>query len=370
VRKGTLPPWVDIGLIPLLNLMMAFGVAGVVVALIGENPLNALMVMIDGAFVYPGSLGYTLYYTTNFIFAGLAVAVAFHAKLFNIGGEGQATIGGLGAALVVLALDQYLPGLLIIPVAIAAAALFGAAWAFLPGFLQATRGSHVVITTIMFNFIAAGILVTLLTGVLIREGQSTPQTRDFADGATLPKVHEIARGLGFEMASSPLNISILLALAACVGVWVLIWRTPFGYRLRTFGESEPAARYAGVGVASMIVITMCISGGLAGLMSINDVLGAQEKLQINFTSGFGFTGIAVALMGRSHPVGIVLASLLFGALYQGGAELSFEFRSIDRDMVLVIQGLIILFSGALAYMLEAPLSRVFGKRAKLQPEAV
>ncbi|MEM8664850.1 MAG: ABC transporter permease, partial [Pseudomonadota bacterium] len=240
--------------------------------------------------------------------------------------------------------------------------LFGAAWAFIPGFLQATRGSHVVITTIMFNFIAAGIIVALLTGALMRPGQSTPQTRDFAADATIPRIHEIGRALGFDMASTPLNLSIVLALLACVGVWVLVWRTPFGYRLRTLGQSEPAARYAGVSVPKTIVIAMCVSGALAGLMAVNELLGAQEKLVLYFTAGYGFAGIAVALMGRSHPVGIVLASLLFGALYQGGAELSFEFGSIDREMVLVIQGLIILFSGALAYMLEAPLSRVFGRR--------
>ena len=365
MKGSPLPAWVSLGLIPVINLLMAFAVAGLVVALIGENPWRALRVMIDGAFVYPGSLGYTLYYTTNFIFTGLAVSVAFHARLFNIGGEGQAALGGLGAALVCLALDPILPGLIVIPLAIAGAALFGAAWAFLPGFLQATRGSHVVITTIMFNFIAAGLLVTLLTGPLIRPGQSTPQTRDIDPGATLPKIHEIFRALGVDMASSPLNLSIVVALLACVGVWVLIWRTPFGYRLRTLGESEPAARYAGVRVPRMVVITMCVSGALAGLMAINDVLGAQEKLILNFTAGYGFTGIAVALMGRSHPIGIVLASLLFGALYQGGAELSFEFRSIDREMVLVIQGLIILFSGALAYMLEAPLTRLFARSGRL-----
>ncbi|MEM6762217.1 MAG: ABC transporter permease [Pseudomonadota bacterium] len=366
MSRAPLPRWVDLGLIPILNLMMALAVAGVVVALIGENPWRALRVMIDGAFVYPGSLGYTLYYTTNFVFTGLAVAVAFQARLFNIGGEGQAALGGLGAVLICLGLDQTVPGLIVVPLAIFAAALFGAAWAFLPGFLQASRGSHVVITTIMFNFIAAGLLVALLTGPLIRPGQSTPQTRDIADGATLPKIHEIARALGFDMASSPLNLSILVAMVACVGVWVLIWRTPFGYRLRALGESEPAARYAGVAVPRTIVIAMCISGALAGLMAINDVLGAQEKLVLNFTSGYGFTGIAVALMGRSHPVGIVLASLLFGALYQGGAELSFEFKDIDREMVLVIQGLIILFSGALAYMLERPLSRLFVRAAAVR----
>ncbi len=223
------------------------------------------MVMIDGAFVYPGSLGYTLYYATNFIFSGLAVAVAFHAKLFNIGGEGQAMIGGLGAALVCLALDPYLPGIIIIPLAITAAAALRRGVG-VPAGLPAgdarrrTSSSPPSCSTSS----PAGVLVTLLTGPLIREGQSTPQTRDIAESASLPRIHEIAEALGFEMAASPLNISIILALIACVGVWVLIWRTPFGYRLRTFGESEPAARYSGVGVASIIVITMCISGGAGG----------------------------------------------------------------------------------------------------------
>ncbi|ORE93463.1 inner-membrane translocator [Stappia sp. 22II-S9-Z10] len=363
--SGPLPRWADVLVIPLINVALAFLVAGGVVALIGENPVAALRVMIEGAFVYPGSLGYTLYYATNFVFTGLAVAVAFHARLFNIGGEGQAAIGGLGVMAVCLALDPYLPGVLVIPLAILGAALFGGAWAFLPGFLQATRGSHVVITTIMFNFIAAGILVWLLTGPLIRAGQSTPQTRNIAPDATIPTVHEIARVLGFEASSSPLNLSIFLAAAAAFGVWVLIWRTPFGFRLRTLGESEPAARYAGVPVPSMVVATMVISGALAGLMATNAVLGAQEKLINNFTAGFGFTGIAVALMGRAHPVGIVMASLLFGALYQGGTELSFAYSTLDRNMVLVLQGLIILFSGALAHMLDGPLSRLFAPRRRL-----
>nr|WP_255720562.1 ABC transporter permease [Acuticoccus kalidii] len=358
-----MPRWADLLVIPLLNLLLAFLVAGLVVALIGENPWRALTVMLQGAFVYPGSLGYTLYYATNFIFTGLAVAVAFQARLFNIGGEGQAAIGGLGVALVCLALDPYLPVVLVIPLAILAAAIFGAGWAFLPGLLQATRGSHVVITTIMFNFIAAGLLVALLTGALMRPGQSTPQTRNL--DALLPKVHEILRAVGIDAAPSPLNVSIVIALLACVGVWLLVWRTPFGFRVRTLGESEPAARYAGVAVPRTVIVVMCISGALAGLMAINEVIGAQGKLVLNYTAGYGFTGIAVALMGRSHPVGIVLASLLFGALYQGGTELSFEFDTIDREMVLVIQGLIILFSGALAFMLERPLARLLTPRARL-----
>ncbi|MEO0823180.1 MAG: ABC transporter permease [Pseudomonadota bacterium] len=358
---STLPAWARLGLIPALNLALAFAVAAVVVMLVGEDPLAALDVMIQGAFVYEGAIGYTLYYTTNFIFTGLAVAVAFQARLFNIGGEGQAYLGGLGAVLVCLALDPWLPGIFTVPLAIAAAAAFGAAWAAVPGWLQAKRGSHIVITTIMFNFIAAGLMVSLLAGPLMRDGQSNPESREVAESARLPFLHDIFRGFGFDAATSPLNLAFPLALLASVGVWVLVWRTRWGYALRTLGQSEPAAVYAGIGVPRMVISAMALSGALAGLMATNEVLGAQGKMVLNFPAGYGFTGIAVALMGGAHPVGIVLAALLFGALYQGGAELDFEFQTITREMVLLIQGLIILFSGALALMFVPWLSRLLGR---------
>ena len=356
-----LPRWADLGLLPLVNLAIALGVAGLVVLAIGEDPIRAIGVMIRGAFYYEGSLGYTLYYTTNFIFTGLAVSVAFHAALFNIGGEGQAYIGGLGATLVCLALDALLPGLLLVPLAFLAAAAFGAAWAFPPAWLQAHRGSHVVITTIMFNFIAAGVMVSLLTGPLIRPGQSSPTTRTLAQSAHVPAVHELLGAAGIEVARSPLNLSFVLALAACVFVWLLIWRTRFGYAVRTLGHSPRAAAYAGIRIPRTVIVAMAISGGLAGLVAVNEVLGVQHRLLLDFTAGYGFTGIAVSLMGRNHPIGIVLASLLFGVLYQGGSELDLEFRTITRDLLLVIQGLIILFSGALAYMLNPPLARLIAR---------
>jgi ABC-type uncharacterized transport system permease subunit len=356
-----LPRWADIGLLPVINLLIALAVSGLVVLAVGEDPLRAIDVMIEGAFFYDGSFGYTLYYTTNFIFTGLAVSVAFHGMLFNIGGEGQAYIGGLGAGLVCLALDPFLTGLFIIPLAIVGSALFGAGWALMPAYLQAYRGSHVVITTIMFNFIAAGLMVSLLSGVLIQPGQSSPASRPFAESTHIPQVHEVLAWVGIETARSPLNLSFLLALAACVFVWLLIWRTRFGYALRTLGHSPQAAAYAGIKIPRTIIIAMAISGGLAGLMVVNEVLGVQHRLLLNFTAGYGFTGIAVSLMGRNHPVGIVLASLLFGALYQGGGELDLEFQTITRDLLLVIQGLIILFSGALAYMLNPPLARLIAR---------
>ena len=355
-----LPRWADIGLIPLLNVLAALLVSGIVVAIIGENPFDAMMVMLKGAFIYKGSLGYTLYYATNFIFTGLAVAVAFHALLFNIGGEGQAYLGGLGAGIVCLLFDSMLPALIMVPLAILASAGFGAIWGAIPGYLQAKRGSHIVITTIMFNFLAASIMVWLLAGSLKAPGQMSPETRSFTRSAELPFIHDIANSIGLEMARSPLNLSFVIALLVCVGVWVLIWRSRLGYAIRTTGHSAGAAEYAGIPVSRVIIITMAISGGLAGMMAINEILGVQHRTILGFTSGYGFTGIAVALMGRNHPIGIVLASLLFGALYQGGAELDFEFSTINREMVLLIQGLIILFSGGLAYMFNRPLARLLG----------
>ena len=359
MNKDALPRWIDIGLLPLINLAAALVVSGIIIAIIGENPFVAMGVMLKGAFVYKGALGYTLFYTTNFIFTGLAVAVAFHAMLFNIGGEGQAMIGGLGVGLVCLALDNLLPPLLVVTVAIFAAALFGAVWGVIPGWLQARRGSHIVITTIMFNFIAASVMVWLLAGMLMSPGQMSPETRSFAEGIGLPQIHDVLNAIGFSVAKSPLNFSFVVALLASFGVWVLIWRTRLGYVIRATGHSERAAIYAGHNPAHIIMIAMAISGGLAGLMSLNEILGVQERVILNFTSGYGFTGIAVALMGRNHPVGILFASLLFGALYQGGAELDFEFQTITREMVLMIQGLIILFSGALAYLFAPLVARIY-----------
>lgn len=354
-----LPAWIEVVLIPILNIMLALFFAGLIILAIGENPVEAVGIMINGAFGYDEAIGYTLYYTTNFIFTGLAVAVAFHARLFNIGGEGQAYIGGLGVGLAFLLLDNYLPAILLIPIGIIAAGLFGAAWAFIPAWLQAHRGSHIVITTIMFNFIAASLMVYLLVNVLIRPGSMSPETREFNESAWLPFMHEMLGAVGIEVTRTPLNLSFIIALICCVLVWIYIWKTRWGYALRTAGQSEAAAVYAGIKPKRIIITTMCISGALAGFVAVNEIMGVHHRLLLNFTAGYGFTGIAVALMGRNHPMGILMASLLFGVLYQGGAELAFEVPKITREMVVAIQGLIILFSGALALMLRPAMVKLW-----------
>jgi len=352
-----IPRWAYVVVLPIVNLIAAFLVSGLVVLIIGENPLEVVRILIWGAFGFQEAIGYTLFYATNFIFTGLAVSIAFHCMLFNIGGEGQAYFAGLGIALVGLQFD-FLPPIVLIPLCMVSAALFGAAWAFIPAYLQAKRGSHIVITTIMFNFIASSVMVYLLVNVLIEPGSMHPQSREFTE-AGIPSVHEALGWLGIEFAASPWNLSFLWALVCCVLVWGYVWHTRWGFEMRTVGISPTAAGYAGISETKSIIITMCISGALAGFLGLNEIMGYHHRLLLHFSGGYGFVGIAVALMGRSHPVGVCLAAILFGALYQGGAELSFEIPTITRELVIVIQGLVIIFAGALEFMFKPQVEAVF-----------
>jgi general nucleoside transport system permease protein len=356
-----LPRWADVILIPLISILLALIISGLVIAAIGEDPVASLLIMVDGAFGSAYNFGYTLYYSTNYIFTGLAVAVAFHAKLFNIGAEGQATIGGLGVALVCL----FIPWphwTLAILAATVAGALFGAAWAAVPAYLQVRRGSHIVITTIMFNFIAFALMNYLLVNVLNETGSMDTATPPFPEGTHIPSLATILGLVGIPFSrGAPANIALLLALLMAFFVWLLIWRTRLGYEMRAFGHRESAAVYAGISPFKITMVAMLISGGLAGMMAINNVMGEAERLVLNAVENAGFIGIAVALMGRSHPVGVVLAAILFGALVQGGQILNQD-TSIPVQLVTVIQALVILFTGALDEMVRAPLKRLFLRR--------
>jgi simple sugar transport system permease protein len=238
-----------------------------------------------------------------------------------------------------------------LPVMLLSGAVFGALWAAVPAYLQAYRGSHVVITTIMFNFIASTFLVYLLVNHLRPKGSMSVETEPFAASAKLPAMHEALAWLGVQWPSSPLNLSVLLALLAALLVYLFLWRTRAGYHLRAVGSSPGAAEYAGIHSRHQVVIAMSISGALAGLVGMNEIAGVSGKLLLEFVSGAGFTGIAVALMGRNHPLGIIFASILFGALFQGGAEVAFDVKGFSRDMVVMLQGFIVLFSGAMTYVI-------------------
>jgi simple sugar transport system permease protein len=349
-----LPRWVDIALLPLLNVVLAFLVGGLIVLAVGQNPLQAVGIMLYGAFGYGVGFGYTLYYTTDFIFAGLAVSLAFHAGLFNIGPEGQAYVGGLGVILIGLALNG-LHWAFMFPLMIICGAAFGAFWAFIPGYLQAKRGSHIVITTILFNFIAVSVMSFLITRILKPVGVNSDESAPLAAITRVPQLKVF-----FELfKNSPVNITFFLAIIALFFVYWLIWRTKFGYAVRALGNNPTAANYAGISNEKMIMIVMAMAGAFAAMVAVNNVGGVQGRLILNFANGAGYVGIAVAFMGRAHPVGVALSALLFGVLYQGGQELAFQMPGITREMIVTVQALVILFTGAMGDMLRAPLARLF-----------
>ncbi|MGY3438211.1 MULTISPECIES: ABC transporter permease [unclassified Marinovum] len=353
-----MPGWADAVLVPLISLILAAFLSALVIIGIGEDPVAAFKLMVEGALMRSAGWGYTLYYATNFIFTGLAVSIAFHARMFNIGGEGQATLGGLGVALMCLYIPWPHWTLALLGSAVGAAT-FGALWAFIPAYLQAKRGSHIVITTIMFNFIAAAFLNYVLVNLLRPKGAMDPATAKFPEATHLPTFRDMfstAETIMFR--GAPANVTFFIAVIACFAVWVLLWRTRLGYEIRAFGHSESAAKYAGISPVRITVVAMLISGGLAGMMALNTTQGESERLILNATEGAGFIGIAVALMGRSHPLGVFLAAILFGFLYQGGAELAL-WTNIPRELIVVIQALVILFTGALDNMVRMPLERVF-----------
>ena len=354
VRKP-LPRWADLILVPFLNLSLAFAISGLVVLLIGESPIEAVQILIYGAFGYGEGLGYTLHFATNFVFAGLAFSIASHAGQFNIGAEGQAYVAGLGAILVALALDQT-HWLLVMPLAMIAAAAVGGIWGFIPGYLAAKRGSHVVITTIMFNFIAAAFMVYVINNFLKPPENMAPESASVVNAGKLPQLREFWDYFGY----APVNVMFFVAIIALILTYILLWRTELGYKIRTMGANASAAHYAGISNSKIVMIAMTISGAVAGMIALNEVLGVQNRLVLNFVFGYGFVGIAVGLMGRNHPIGIALAAMLFGALYQGGQELAFMMPAVTSEMILVIQALVILFTGAMEGLFRGPLEMMFG----------
>ena len=249
-----MPVWADVVLIPLISLILAAILSALVILGIGEDPIAAVKMMVSGSLGSTYGWGYTLYYATNFMFTGLAVAVAFHARMFNIGGEGQAMLGGLGVALVALYIPWPHWTLALIGCTFGAAIL-GAAWAYIPAVLQAKRGSHIVITTIMFNFIAAALLNYILVNILRPPSSMDPATAAFPASTHLPTLHELLLPLGIKFSkAAPANVTLIVALLAAVFVWVLIWRTKLGYAIRAFGNSESAAKYAGINPVKITVV--------------------------------------------------------------------------------------------------------------------
>lgn len=337
--------WRSLLLIPSLAVLSALIVGAVFIVLTEglDAILPAYRALFSGAFVGWSSISETLLVATPLILAGLAVALGFRAGLFNIGAEGQMTIGGLTAVIVGFSFDG-LPSVAHVLLAVLAGFLGGALWGFIPGVLRAKTGAHEVITTIMLNFIAYRILdyVLKLPGIQ-EEGRFDPISQPVLSSARLPK---ILGWLPIDNAGGlRLHLGFLIALAMAWVVYWLLFKTTWGFEFRTVGANPQAAKYGGMSVAVAIILVMTISGGLAGMAGGNETLGVLGRASPGFTAAIGFDAIALALLGRSHPGGVVLSAILFGALRAGGRTMQVQ-SEVGIDLIIIIQALIIVFIAA------------------------
>lgn len=333
---------VDALLFPLLAVISAFLVGAIIVLLVGDNPIKVYEIFFASAFGTVDGISYTLFYATPLICTGLAVAIAFRCGLLNIGAEGQLYMAAFAAAWVGFTLD--ISKWILIPLCMIAAMVAGGIWGGIPGLLKARFGSHEVINTIMMNFIAVG-LTSYFTQYYYRlPGDPILQTKPIFEQAHIPRMNAILAPLGINFpAWLPLNLGFIIAIIACIVVYIFLWKTKWGYELRAVGVNASAAEYGGINVSRSIVIAMCLSGALAGIVGINEVLGYRYRYYDGFSAGYGFTGIAVALLGRNHPLGIFLAAILFGSLVRGGLFINIFSDKISKDLVVVLQAVIILF---------------------------
>lgn len=328
-------------LVPVLAVITAMIVGGLVIAGANGDPFAAYAGLFEGAFGTLRALSETTVWATPYIFAGLAVALAFKGGLFNIGAEGQLALGAVASAWVGYALPDLLgvsiPRIIHLPLTIFAGMLAGAIWGAIPGWLKAKTGSHEVINTIMMNYIALNMVSYLLNGpwkdpdplnVIAR----TPM---IAEGARIPAIFSQYR----------FHWGFFLALVVAFIVWWLLWKTTLGFEIRTAGSNPDAAKYAGINVSRTIVLTMTISGLLAGLAGAIEVTALNYRHELGFSQGYGFDAIAIALLGKSHPFGAVIGAILFGAMRNGATRMQF-LTQIPVDVISVIQALILLFVAA------------------------
>jgi ABC-type uncharacterized transport system permease subunit len=319
---------------PLVSLALAALASSVIILALGESPIHIGSVMLSGSLGSLRSLANTLEEATPLIFTGLCFALAMRCGLFNIGGEGQLVVGAFAAAWLgvkVTGLDAVSHVLL----CVAVAGMAGALWASLAGILRVRFGAHEVITTIMLNYLAFILTNYLVGNPYFKKVGQIPQTEDVLPTAVLPT-------LTFIYKYTRLNLGFVLALVAVLAVFVLLDRTRLGFCLKAVGLNPVASRASGISVAKSMVIAMALGGFLAGMAGAERVLGVHKHFVSPFPFGYGFAGIAVALLGRTHPLGVLASAVFFGALASGGAQVDIE-TQVPRELVTVIQAIVIIF---------------------------
>ena len=353
-------------LVPILAIFTALLVGAVIIWLAGPKSHGewfgfrfvwlGYTGLLKGAFGTRTAIIGTLVRATPYVFAGLAVMLAFRCGLFNIGAEGQLLMGALFAAVAGFGIKG-LPAVIHLPLTILSGMAAGFIWGAIPGFLRARTGAHEVITTIMLNYIASLVAGYLLNGIWKDPNPLNviAQTPKIATTAQLPL---LTRGL---------HSGVLLALLAAVGVWFFLWKTTWGFEIRTVGANSAAAAYAGIGVSRNIILALGLSGMLAGLAGAVQVAGVNYRSTLGFNTGYGFDSIAIALLGKNSVLGVVLSALLFAALRNGATQMQFR-TQISADIISVIQALILIFIAAdqiirWLYRLRAP--SAIGEQATL-----
>lgn len=319
--------------VPVAAVLLAALIGAIILVISGASPLLAYAALIKGSFGSPEAVARTLEKATPLAFSGLAVAFAFKGGLFNIGAQGQLLFGAMTAAVIGFGVTG-LPAYIHAPLALLGGALAGGLYGAIPGALKAYTGAHEVITTIMLNYIAINLTDYLADGPLkdTSPGNIVARTPTILDSARIPVLAGIP--LGF-----------IIALLVAVAAWWLLWKTTLGFEIRTVGLNPHAARYAGMKVARTVILTMVLSGVLAGIGGAIETQGVVGRYQPGFNIGLGFDGITIALLGRVHPFGVIPASLLIGAMKAGASQMQFD-AGVAKEITDVIQALILFFVAA------------------------
>ena len=320
-------------LIQVVAVLLALLIGAVILLISGASPIEAYSALFRGAFGSPTAIGRTLEKATPLIFSGLAVAFAFKAGMFNIGAQGQLLMGAITAAFLGFAIHG-LPPYIHMPLALIGGALAGGAYAFIPGALKAYRGAHEVITTIMLNYIAINITDYLADGPWkdVTPGNVVARTPVVDNAALIPELGGLPMGF-------------VLAIVAAFVAWWLLQKTTVGFEIRMVGLNPHASRYAGIKVARTLILTMVISGIMAGMGGAVETLGVVGRFQPGFNTGLGFDGITVAMLGKTNPFGVIPAAILVGAMKAGSSEMQFA-SGVAKEITDVIQALILFFVAA------------------------
>ena len=320
------------GLGTVIAIIISLIIGSLFIAVIGKNPYIVYLKLFIDTLGNTYGIGQVLFKATPLILTGLSVAIAFKAGLFNIGAEGQMNIGAFATAWAGFTFES-LPWYFLIPLSIIAGFIGGAFWASIAGVLKARFGSHEVINTIMLNFIALALVSYFVNNVYFVP--ATIHTPEISQNAYLQRFDALT-GL---FKGSPFNISFIAALLACLAMYYLIWKTPLGYEINTMGLNKNAAKYAKMDIKKLTVLSMAIAGGIAGLGGLNFVNGYKHYFELGFSENAGYIGIAVALIARNNPFGIIIVSMFFGILEYGGLAIN---TIVPKEIVTILQGIIIL----------------------------